>query len=119
MGARRSSATRSTSREHGAGRAIAGLGLVGFIAKGIALVIVGVLLIVASFSSDADTAGGLDGALRALLALAFGPLLVAVVGVGFIAYGSSASSGRGTRGSPRRRRRHPACQPPGVDRRAV
>ena len=32
-------------------------------------------------------AGGLDGALRALLALAYGPLLVGAVGVGFIAYG--------------------------------
>jgi hypothetical protein len=50
-------------------------------------VIVGILLIFASFSSDADTAGGLDGALQALLALDLGPLLVAVVGAGFIAYG--------------------------------
>jgi len=87
MGLRRSFRSKIDIPEHGIGRGIAGLGLVGFIAKGIALVIVGILLIVASFSSDADTAGGLDGALRALLALDLGPLLVAVVGAGFIAYG--------------------------------
>ena len=45
------------------------------------------LLVVASLSGDADTAGGLDGALKALLALDLGPLLVGIVGVGFIAYG--------------------------------
>jgi hypothetical protein len=87
MGLRRSFRDKIDIPEHGIGRGIAGLGLVGFVAKGIALVIVGILLIVASFSSDADTAGGLDGALQALLALDLGPLLVAVVGAGFIAYG--------------------------------
>ena len=87
MGLRRSFRSKIDIPEHGIGRGIAGLGLVGFIAKGLALVIVGILLIVASFSSDADTAGGLDGALRALLTLDLGPLLVAVVGAGFIAYG--------------------------------
>jgi hypothetical protein len=87
MGVRRSFRNKIDIPEHGVGRGIAGLGLVGFIAKGIALLIVGILLIVASLSSDADTAGGLDGALQALLALALGPLLVAVVGAGFVAYG--------------------------------
>ena len=87
MGARRSFRNKISIPEHGFGRNLAGLGLVGFIAKGIALVIVGVLLVVASLSGDADTAGGLDGALNALLALDLGPWLVGVVGIGFIAYG--------------------------------
>lgn len=87
MGARRSFRSKIEIPEHGIGRGIAGLGVVGFIAKGVALVIVGVLLVVASLSSDADTAGGLDGALRAILVLALGPWLVAAVGIGFIAYG--------------------------------
>jgi hypothetical protein len=87
MGLRRSFRTKIEIPEHGAGRSVAGLGLVGFLAKGVALVIVGILLVVASFSSDADTAGGLDGALRALLQLFYGPALVAAVGVGFVAYG--------------------------------
>jgi hypothetical protein len=87
MGLRRSFRNKIEIPEHGPGRYLAALGLVGFIAKGIALMIVGVLLVVASLSGDADTAGGLDGALKALLALDLGPLLVGIVGVGFIAYG--------------------------------
>ena len=87
MGARRSFRNKVDLPETTSGRAIAGLGLVGFIAKGIALVIVGVLLVIASLSSDATTAGGLDGALRALLSLTYGHILVAEVGLGFIAYG--------------------------------
>jgi Domain of Unknown Function (DUF1206) len=87
MGVRRSFRNKIEIPRHGIGRSIAGLGLVGFIAKGIALVVLGVLLLVAAVRSDADAAGGLDGALRALLALAYGPLLVGVVGVGFVAYG--------------------------------
>ena len=87
MGARRSFRSKITIPEHGFGRNLAGLGVVGFVAKGIALVIVGVLLVVASLSGDADAAGGLDGALKALLSLALGPWLVGVVGIGFVAYG--------------------------------
>jgi len=87
MGARRSFRNKVDLPDTKSGRAIAGLGLVGFIAKGVALVIVGLLLIIASLSSNAATAGGLDGALRALLKLPYGPLLVTEVGLGFIAYG--------------------------------
>lgn len=87
MGLRRSFRSRIDIPQHGIGRGIAGLGLFGFVAKGIALVIVGVLLIVAAVRTDAAAAGALDGALQALLAVAFGPLLVGVVGIGFIAYG--------------------------------
>lgn len=87
MGVRRSFRNKITIPRHGFGRNLAGLGVVGFIAKGIALLIVGVLLVVSSLSGDATTAGGLDGALKALLGLALGPVLVGIVGVGFIAYG--------------------------------
>lgn len=69
------------------GAVVTTLGVVGFIAKGVALVIVGILLVAAAITVDADTAGGLDGAVRALLALAYGPWLAGVVGVGFVAYG--------------------------------
>lgn len=87
MGLRRSFRAKITIPHHGIGRGIAGLGVVGFVAKGVALVILGVLLIVAALKTDADTAGGLDGALRALLVLAYGPWLLGAVGIGFIAYG--------------------------------
>lgn len=62
------------------------LGIVGFVAKGIALVIVGVLLLVAAVRIEPQTASGLDGAIEALLALPLGPLLAGLVGVGLLAY---------------------------------
>jgi Domain of Unknown Function (DUF1206) len=63
------------------------VGVLGHVAKGLALGIVGVLLGVAAFTSDASRATGMDGALRALVALPFGGVLLHVVGVGLIAYG--------------------------------
>ena len=87
MGVRRSFRSKVEIPEHGIGRGVAGLGVIGFVAKGVALLILGVLLIIAAVTTDANVAGALDGALRALLALAYGPLLVGAVGIGFIAYG--------------------------------
>lgn len=87
MGVRRTFRNKIDIPHHGIGRSIAGLGVVGFVAKGIALVIVGILLMVAAVKTDADAAGGLDGAIDALLELAYGPWLVAAVGIGLIAYG--------------------------------
>ena len=82
MGVKRSFRNKVDIPEHGIGRSVAGLGVIGFVAKGVALLILGVLLIVAAVTTDADVAGALDGALRALLALAYGPLLVGAVGIG-------------------------------------
>jgi len=61
--------------------------VVGFIAKGIALLIVSVLLVVGAVQVDPEAAGGLDAAIDALIAMPYGPPLVAGVGVGLIAYG--------------------------------
>lgn len=69
------------------GTAVTVLGVVGFVAKGVALVVVGVLLVVAAVKVDADAAGGLDGAVQALLDVFGGPFLVGLVGGGFVAYG--------------------------------
>lgn len=69
------------------GRVVTGLGVAGFVAKGVALLIVGVLLVVASLSHDSQAAGGLHGAVDALLALPLGPVLAWIVGLGFLAYG--------------------------------
>ncbi|WP_221583813.1 DUF1206 domain-containing protein [Microbacterium sp. G2-8] len=63
------------------------LGVVGYCAKGAALLVVGILLVVAAITVDPDAAGSIDGALQALRDRRFGPLAVAVVGVGLIAYG--------------------------------
>lgn len=63
------------------------LGVVGYIAKGIALGIIGILLIAAGVTSDSEKAAGFDGALKSLLDLPYGPWLLGAVGVGLIAYG--------------------------------
>ena len=70
-----------------AGTALVALGAVGFVAQGVALAVVGVLLVTAAITLDAQTAGGLDGAVRALLAAPGGVFLGVAVGVGFVAYG--------------------------------
>ncbi|WP_127819792.1 DUF1206 domain-containing protein [Microbacterium sp. CPCC 204701] len=69
------------------GIAVTVVGGVGYIAKGIALVIVGALLVVASVTLDADVAGGMDGAVNALLELPYGRWLGGAVGIGLLAYG--------------------------------
>lgn len=69
------------------GRAVVRAGQVGYVAKGIALVIVGGFLVVAAVTHDSDEATGLDGALRSLLELPFGAVLLTLMAVGFAAYG--------------------------------
>lgn len=68
-------------------RAVVVVGIVGWVAKGIALVVVGILFIVAAATHDPDKASGMDGALTALAALPFGVFILFVIGVGLIAYG--------------------------------
>ncbi len=87
MGVLRSFRKRLDIPEGSRGRAVEIAGVVGFVAKGVALVIVGILLLISAVRADAETAGGLDGAVEALLALALGPLLAGIVGAGFLAYG--------------------------------
>jgi len=69
------------------GRAVTGLGVVGFIAKGVALLIVGVLLLVAAVRVDPSATGGLDAAIVALIEMPYGPILAGTVGGGLIVYG--------------------------------
>jgi hypothetical protein len=70
-----------------AGRGITVLGVVGYVGRGIAVAVIGVLFIVAAFTADPEQAGGLDDALAALAALPFGQVLLIVVAAGFVAYG--------------------------------
>jgi hypothetical protein len=70
-----------------AGGAVTVLGLVGYVAKGIALAVVGVLFLVGAFTFDSSKATGLDAALKTLAQLPYGPIILFVVGVGVIAYG--------------------------------
>lgn len=87
MGVRRSFEKLMAIPDGPFGNGVKTLGIVGYIAKGIALVILGILLVVAAVKVDPAAAGGLDAALNALLAVPFGPVIVGIIGVGLIAYG--------------------------------
>jgi uncharacterized membrane protein len=62
-------------------------GRIGYIGKGAALAVVGVLLVVAAVQSDPEKAQGLDAALHTLAGLPFGPVLLTLIALGFVAYG--------------------------------
>jgi hypothetical protein len=62
-------------------------GVIGYIAKGIALAVVGVLFVSAAVQNSAGRATGLDGALRSLRQQAVGPWLLTAVALGIAAYG--------------------------------
>lgn len=70
-----------------AGRGIVMLGVVGYIVKGIAVAITGILFIVAAFTQNPQAASGPDGALHALAALPLGTVILWAVGAGVIVYG--------------------------------
>lgn len=70
------------------GRLATRAGMVGYIAKGAALMVVGVLFVAAALQNSASKATGLDGALRALRQQAFGPWLLTAVGLGIGAFGA-------------------------------
>ncbi|WP_040340162.1 DUF1206 domain-containing protein [Candidatus Blastococcus massiliensis] len=63
------------------------LGRVGYVAKGIAFGLVGVLLWRAATSADVTGATGLDGAMTAIAGVDSGPWLLAGVAAGFAAFG--------------------------------
>jgi hypothetical protein len=63
------------------------VGVIGHVAKGIALAVLGVLVVIAGVTADPDQAEGLDAAFQALARVPFGEVLVVLIGVGFISYG--------------------------------
>lgn len=62
-------------------------GKVGYIAKGIALIGVGLGLLVAGLTHQASRSRGLDGALHEMVSLPWGQVLVVLVSLGFACYG--------------------------------
>jgi lysylphosphatidylglycerol synthetase-like protein (DUF2156 family) len=68
-------------------KGIVTFGVVGYIAKGIAVGVVGVLFIVAALTADPEKAGGVDAALKSLADLPFGTFILWLVGAGLIVYG--------------------------------
>ncbi|HET7475240.1 MAG TPA: DUF1206 domain-containing protein [Dermatophilaceae bacterium] len=69
------------------GRGVQAAGRVGYVGKGVALGVVGLLFVLAALRGQAKQATGLDGALRTLLDLPLGRIIVALVALGFAAYG--------------------------------
>jgi uncharacterized integral membrane protein len=63
------------------------VGVVGYIAKGIALFLVGLLVVIAAVRAQPEQSTGLDGGLKALKEQPYGPYLLAAVALGLIAYG--------------------------------
>jgi len=63
------------------------LGAIGEVGRGIAIGIIGFFLLRAALDFDANEATGLDGALRRLAVETWGVVVVAVIAIGFVAYG--------------------------------
>jgi hypothetical protein len=63
------------------------LGTVGYIAKGLAIAAIGLLVILAVSQSEPDKAAGLDGAFKTLGAQPYGAALLITAGLGIITYG--------------------------------
>jgi hypothetical protein len=63
------------------------VGCVGFVAKGVALAVVGILVLVATARHDPSQQGGLDGALKSLAGQPYGGWILGAVAVGLACYG--------------------------------
>lgn len=63
------------------------VGAVGEVGRGLGIALIGFFLFRAAVTFNANEATGLDGVLRRLLVHSWGVILVALVGLGFLAYG--------------------------------
>ncbi|GAB2474744.1 DUF1206 domain-containing protein [Jatrophihabitans fulvus] len=68
-------------------RTVEVLGVVGNTARGAAVVITGVLVVLAAVQADPKEAGGLDQALRKLASNGFGTVVLVVIALGLLAFG--------------------------------
>ncbi|HET7430030.1 MAG TPA: DUF1206 domain-containing protein [Nocardioides sp.] len=69
------------------GKAYKMFGKVGYIAKGIAIAVIGLLFVYAAVSHKAKKSGGLDQALHKVLEQPFGPVLLVAISLGIGCYG--------------------------------
>ncbi len=68
-------------------KAVTALGVAGYVAKGVALFVTGLLVVIATVTAHPEQSTGLDGGLKALREQPFGIYVLAAVGVGLICYG--------------------------------
>jgi hypothetical protein len=73
--------------DHRARAAAVRTGQVGFVAKGVAIGLIGVLVVIAAIRYRPDEAAGLDVALKTLAGQPLGPYLLVAVALGLMAYG--------------------------------
>lgn len=76
-----------TDLEDDPGLPVTVAGVVGYVAKGVVLVLAGGLFVLAAWEHQAHEADGLDGALKTVRDQPFGPWLLVLVGAGIIAFG--------------------------------
>lgn len=69
------------------GKLISALGVTGHAAKGVALILAGLLFVVAAATNNPGSSTGLDGRFKALRGHPFGPYPLLAIGAGFVAYG--------------------------------
>ena len=69
------------------GKAYLLFGKIGYIGKGIAIAIVGGLILYGGITHDASKSGNLDQALHKVLTYPFGQVLLVLIAAGFICYG--------------------------------
>lgn len=77
---------RMPANEH-ASLAVKITGIAGYAAKGVALLLTGMLIVIATIKADPDESTGLDGGLKALRDQPLGMYMLAAVGAGLICYG--------------------------------
>lgn len=70
-----------------AGRGLLVLGSFGYVAKGVALGVLGLLVVIATVRNNPEQSTGLDGALKSLQEQPFGVYILGAVALGLIAYG--------------------------------
>jgi hypothetical protein len=68
-------------------RSVVQIGRFGIAARGVVFGIIGLFLIVAALRHNPGEAKGLGGALQELIEKPYGPALLGVIAIGFIAYG--------------------------------
>jgi hypothetical protein len=76
-----------SSMSANAGETVRWLGQVGYVAKGLALGVVGCLLSYATVTVKDQDTQGLDGAMQTILVQPFGRYLLSAVALGFFAFG--------------------------------
>lgn len=71
----------------GRGRAVRIAGLIGYVARGVAFLLLSGLIIVETLEADTEGMTGLDGAFTAVREVFLGPVILSLIGAGLIVYG--------------------------------